>query len=283
MIKLWRYFNRDPKTGQVSIEIPGQSGSLDELTNQLPAGVYTTFRTYHKYSVLNFPAHIQRLEHSARILSKPLNLDQAALHANLRTALENHPAEENRVRIIVTWELPKEGEVIYLAVEDLRTPSPELYRTGVRVNTVPLKRVLPEAKATDFIYQTQQLRAEITNGLNELLMVSENGVILEGLSSNFFAVRDGAVYTISSGVLPGITREFVLEIIRSTSIPLVLDGIHLTDIDKLQEAFITSTSRGVLPVVQIDQTVIGSGFPGPVTKRLMQDYALEIEKRIEPL
>lgn len=282
MITLWQYSNRQLHAKLTPVDCPARVGSLDELTRSLPVGVYTTFRTYHKYMVLNLQAHIYRLETSASLTSKKLSINQPFFRINLRAALQAHPADENRVRVIVTWE-GQQDEKIFIAVEELRTPPNELYTTGVTVKTIPLKRNNPEAKSTDFIQQTEQLRAEITNGLNELLMVDDNGIILEGLSSNFFAVRENTVYTASSGILPGITRRLVLDIVQSRSIPLSDSGIKLADVIHLDEAFITSASRGVLPVVKIDQTMIGSGSPGTITQLLMQSYAEEIEKRIEPV
>lgn len=283
MITLWQYSNSKPEDKLACVNLSSQVESLDELINHLPVGVYTTFRTFHKYSVLNFQAHIQRLERSASLISRSLVINQQLFRKNLRAALLAHPADENRVRVIITWEAPYSDETIFLAVEDLRVPSQELYHTGVRVKTIPLKRVVPEAKSTDFIRETSHLRTEITNGMNELLMVDNNGIILEGLSSNFFAIHQKTVHTVSSGILPGITRQLVLDIVRSISIPLDFTGIPLAEIGQLDEAFITSASRGVLPVVQINETVIGNGSPGLITQLLMKAYTEEIEKRIEPI
>jgi len=283
MIHLWQY-TLDTTQGdltQINFKYPAKS--LDELTDQLPTGVYTTFRTFHKFYVLNLPSHIQRLEQSAWLKSRPVKLDEEIFRRNLRTVLKAHPADENRVRAVVTLDDFPGGETVYLSVEELRVPADYFYRTGVTVKTVQLKRINPEAKATEFITQTRKLRSEITNGINEILMVDENGFILEGLSSNFFAVQNKSVLTTSEGILPGITRELVLDIIRGAQIPLIFHGIHLDEIPGLQESFITSTSRGVLPVVKIDETLIGSGQPGQITQKLMKDYLKTVEELIAPI
>ncbi len=283
MITLYRYTNKNPQQGAVQLSVNGNLTTLDELTRQLPAGVYTTFRTFHKLKILNLDMHIDRLERSAELKSRPLSIDRRAFRAHLRSALETHPAQENRVRVIVAWNNKPESEVIYLAVEELRVPEKILYIHGAKAKTVSLKRDNPQAKATDFIQQTSRLRAEINNGLNELLMVAADGVILEGLSSNFFAIRQDAVYTNPVGVLPGITRELVLDILHKIEMTVILEGIHLAEIGELQEAFITSASRGVLPIVQIDETVIGSGAPGPNTMLLIEAYQRSVEERIKEI
>ncbi len=283
MITLTHYTTDKSQPGETPLIIPNSAKTLDDLTRELPAGVYTTFRTFHKSKILNLNMHVERLERSAQLKSRKIYIDRQVFRAYLRAAIAAHPAPENRVRVIVNWDSESKGEAVFLAVEDLRVPDKELYINGARAKTIHLNRNNPEAKATEFIQQTSHLRGELTNGLNELLMVDENGVILEGLSSNFFAIRQETVYTNQAGVLPGITREMVLTILRDREIPVVFEGIRLEEINRIQEAFITSASRGVLPLVQIDDTVIGSGLPGPLTQPLMKAYEQAVEERVEPI
>ena len=283
MITLSQYLPNSPHGELSPVNLQQAANSLDELTNQLPEGVYTTFRTFNKFYALNINSHIQRLIHSAELKSRQIQLNGAILRKYLRSVLEAHPAKENRVRIIITWENKVESEIVYIAVEDLHTPAKELYRTGVTVKTVQLARDNPEAKATDFITQTRELRTAITDGINELLMVTRDGVILEGLSSNFFAVLRNEIFTASIGILPGITRNLVLDSIRNAQLPVHLNGINKTNIPDLQEAFITSSSRGVLPVTKINENPIGCGHPGPVTRKLMKAYQKSVEELIAPI
>lgn len=114
-------------------------------------------------------------------------------------------------------------------------------------------------------------------------MVGAQGQLLEGLSSNFFAILGGMVWTAEQGVLPGITRAIVIECIRHLRVSLRLDPPRMEDLPRFDEAFITSSSRGVLPVRQIDQSTIGSACPGPVTRLLMQAFATFLEDHTEPI
>lgn len=108
-------------------------------------------------------------------------------------------------------------------------------------------------------------------------MVADNGLIMEGLSSNFFGVMQGSLYTADEGVLPGITRSLVLEEAELANVPVKLTGIPLDKLHTIDECFITSASRAVLPVVEIDDVVIQNGKPGPITQILRSRYLQRIK------
>jgi branched-chain amino acid aminotransferase len=106
---------------------------------------------------------------------------------------------------------------------------------------------------------------------------------LEGLSSNFFAVHQGTLWTAGEGVLAGVTRSLVLDCIRRLQLPLRLEALHRDALPELQEAFLTSSSRGILPVRSIDTNEIGKECPGPLTRQLMQAFELIIDEKAEPI
>ena len=114
-------------------------------------------------------------------------------------------------------------------------------------------------------------------------MVDEDGRILEGLSSSFFAVRGGELWTAESGVLFGTTRAWVLELANELDIIVNLEGAPLDDLEGIEEAFLTSSSRGLLPVRQIQDIVISSGVPGPVTLALMDAYQARLADELEEI
>jgi len=158
---------------------------------------------------------------------------------------------------------------IYLMVELLKTPPPGAYHSGVRVITCRLQRDNPKAKLTTSIPVTDKIRGQLPPGVEEALMVDEAGRILEGLTSNFFAVKGGELWTNEESVLSGITRSLVLDEAVRIELPVFFISITNTEIPNLEETFITSSSRGILPIKKIDRTLIGNGKSGPITKRLM--------------
>jgi len=113
-------------------------------------------------------------------------------------------------------------------------------------------------------------------------LAGDDGDALEGLSSNFFGVKNGTVFTAEEGVLPGITRSLILESISELGIPLVRQPVKAEDLRLLDEAFVSSTSRGVLPVVKIDDDTI-SHVPGELTTTIARNFNGRVAMRLEHL
>lgn len=254
--------------------------SLDESSKMLPGGGYTTFRTFGSNRVMQFDSHIARLEETARLAGKPVALPPEDVRAALRKALEHFPAAEKRVRI--TLDLEQQTGSVYIAVEELHVPSLTDYQQGVRTVTRQAHRENPKAKLTNFINTAGSIRRDLPPGVNEALMV-DDGLILEGLTSNFFAILDGELWTAEEGVLSGLTRALVLEEAAAASLMVRLRPVAVADLPRVQEAFITSASRAVLPVVQVDDQIIGSGSPGTVTLDLLDRYQALIEAETEAI
>ncbi len=117
----------------------------------------------------------------------------------------------------------------------------------------------------------------------DALIVDDAGRLLEGTSSNFFGVKGREIWTAEENILPGITRSMVLEEASAGGYIVHLEAITVDDIPLLDEAFITSSSRGVLPVVQINDHTIGTGQPGLVTKDLEERYQRRLEAELETI
>ncbi len=256
--------------------------TLDEASTILPSGVYTTLRTYQGDKVLNFSEHIQRLERSAALTGQPIQINQEWLRASLRALIKNFDQQDVRIRITA---VPGTGGELtfFVSMGVLTIPGAEARANGVRVISKRLSRENPEAKLTDFILTTRKLRTELPAGVNEILLVSADGIILEGMTSNFFAIKNNQIWSAGKGILPGITRSLVLEVITNKGLLINLDGYPLDRVMELDEAFITSTSRGILPVVKIDQTIIGTGIPGELTRELACQLESVIKERLESL
>ncbi len=119
-------------------------------------------------------------------------------------------------------------------------------------------------------------------GVNEGLLVADDGCVLEGLSSNFFAVHGGALRTERARVLLGVTRGIALEVAAAV-LPIEETAVKRGDLAGLAEGFITSVSREVLPVVRIDGQAVGDGHPGPKTTEIMRRFAALVEAEAETL
>lgn len=250
--------------------------TLDAVSLQLPAGVYTTLRTYNRNRIVGLSAHLQRLIDSRAALHHTRALDLASLRSALRAVIQREALPAARLRITV----PEEGEATYITIEPFQTYPDDYYTYGVRCAATCLSRHTPTAKATDFIAPSRALKAASDPHIHELLIVNAAGQILEGISSNFFAVLDGTLRTADEDVLAGITRSLILSEAREV-LPIQLTPIGLADLPQTSEAFITSSSREVMPVVQIDQQLIAHGEPGLITQTLLNRYRAHLDRTAE--
>ncbi len=114
----------------------------------------------------------------------------------------------------------------------------------------------------------------LKSGFDEAIMINSNGFVVEASAENIFFVRGGVLYTppISTGALEGITRDTVIEITKQNSIPLRVENISRDELYFFEEAFLTGTASGIVPIGKIDHRVIGDGKIGPVTKIIQNHY-----------
>jgi len=279
MIRTWKISNLKPEEIHLADE-----ASLDVITRQLPEGYYSTFRTYDSCTrVIGLPAHLHRLP----------NVDASSLRRNLILLLEPNRTNEARVRVLET----KTGK-LFVAIEPLKLLPPEVYENGVRTETTLLERNDPRIKSTTFITKSEEERRNIAKlGIFEALLV-KNGRILEGMTSNFFYVlspgfdmgfshstnggRD-MLYTARRDILLGVTRSMVIRAARGRGVEVRYRALKLSQLPAVKEAFITSSSRGIVPVIQIDDVRVARGRVGPVTKSLMQAYEEYVLKHAEKI
>jgi branched-subunit amino acid aminotransferase/4-amino-4-deoxychorismate lyase len=168
--------------------------------------------------------------------------------------------------------LTKDGE-IYIALTALSSLSPEIYNHGVKVITSEAQRENPRLKSTAFIAASKNVRTQIARSeeVFEALLMQDDA-ILEGMTSNFFYVKEGVLGTAQKDILLGVTRRTVIRVIRGSGFSVVYRPLKRKQIPALSEAFLTSSSRGIVPITQIDDTPVGEGIRGQITKKLMSGY-----------
>lgn len=260
-----------------NIELPIKAASLDEVTRQLPDGYYSTFRTFDGCTrVLGFDSHLRRLYEP---VPTP-EVDESFLRRQLRALLEPFCPHEARVRTVMT----KQAQA-YVAIEPLKPLPREIYEKGVRVVTTELQRQHPRLKSTTFIGRSDSERKHIAQeGIFEALLVKD-GSILEGMTSNFFYVGQVAnlpyLGTARDDVLLGITRQTVIDVAQRMGLEVSYEPLKLDQVASIDEAFITSSSRGIVPVIQIDGIRIEQGSPGSITRQLISAYEAYVMEHAE--
>jgi branched-chain amino acid aminotransferase len=261
------------------VELPART--LDEVSLHLPQGTFTTLRTYGGNRFLRLEAHLDRLDESDWLLGHPVRLDRVAIRASLREVLHRTGFVESRVRITVGLSNDGKPGQVYLSVEPFLGWPAELYEFGVRTITRRMAREQPRAKYTAFIAPSRQVKRTLPPDVYEVLMVNDQDQVLEGFTSNFFALLNGALRTAGESVLEGITGSLVLEVARRL-LPVRLEPVCRADVPRLSEAFLTSASREVIPIVEIDGQCIGAGVPGPMARQILVDYRARVLAEAQP-
>jgi branched-chain amino acid aminotransferase len=136
--------------------------------------------------------------------------------------------------------------------------------------------VNPLIKSNSLLNNALAMQEALRNGAFEGGMRNYKGELAECTQSNLFVVKDGAALTppLDAGLLPGITREFLFEIGATAGIPVREAVLKDADLLGADEAFLTSTTREVVPIVRVDDRTIGKGTPGPITQALLEAYRL---------
>jgi branched-chain amino acid aminotransferase len=268
MIRIWKLTKNDRE--EISFD---DRSSLDAITRQLPDGFYSTFRTFDNCTrVIGLAAHLRRLP----------DVDASSLRRQLIPLLELYRPGEARVRVTLT----KPGG-LYISIEPLKLLPREVYENGVRAETTDVHRDDPRTKSTAFIAKSEDERRHIAQaGIFEALLV-KNGRILEGMTSNFFYVAQVGnlryVGTARNDILLGVTRTMVIRAARGRGVDVRYRPLKLDQLPAVKEAFITSSSRGIVPVIQIDEVKVGQGRVGSTTKLLMTAYEEYVLKHAEKI
>ena len=243
-------------------------------------GIYTVANTFNIYDTLKLNAHFDRMQDSAERQAIPLTLDRQKLRNALRLMIDEANFGDVRFRITVAGSQP---ENFILTIEPFRPPPESLIRQGVRCITVANSaRTDAEAKTTDWMHARKALSDAMPEDIYDTFLLDKDGKILEGLGSNFYAIVDSILRTAGEGVLKGISQQIVFEVADSI-IAVEQKAVHVSQIARFSEAFLTSSSRGIIPVVEIDGIQIGDGLVGQVTKKLRNAYQTWMGEHLETL
>lgn len=232
------------------------------------------FRTYRKRP-FHLYDHFKRLEFSVHqlTLNMPASLDHVA--DIIDTLLDAFEGEEALIRTLVTGGksahrlFPEGSESLIISALPLITFPQEMYQKGVSVCTTRFERPLPQCKTLFYATAPQAIQAGKKYDAFEALYLNQHNEILEGLTSNFFAFIDGKLVTSSDeNLLYGITRAVALRVAEG-HFPIERRPLPYASLKQMDEAFITSCTKEILPVTHIDGIEIGNGSVGPNTQKLI--------------
>lgn len=252
-------------------------------------GVFETMRAYHGHA-FRMSRHLDRAAAGATRLGFEIPPIEHLAHAVQTTVDANtHVSDDLAVRLTVTpgpldphapWPMSSLGQPTVVVTAHALHVSPALYQHGVRAVTVPWMRELPDVKSVSYLSASMARRQARAFGADEALLCDGHDHVLEGASSNVFAVVDGRLVTppVGSGLLAGVTRATVLELAEDEGLPAAEAPLALATLYAADELFLTASTREVVPVVRVDETEIGTGRPGPVTAQLLEAYRARVAR-----
>ena len=253
-------------------------------------GVYEVLRTYDAVPFL-FDRHMRRMRASASMIRLDIPWSDDELNRRVTDTIAaagiRADGKEAYIRILVTRGVGEitydiaacpEPSIVIIAKPHVEAPA-SAYTDGVTVSLVGIVRnhpgsVNPIIKSNNLLNNALGSQEAFGRGAFEAVMRNYRGEIAECSTSNIFAVKNGAVITppLDAGLLAGITREFLFEIAREIGVPMREQVMLDADLLGGDEAFLTSTTREVVPIVRVDAAVIGTGRPGPVTMKLLDAF-----------
>lgn len=241
-------------------------------------GCFDFMRTYNG-KVIFIKDHVQRLFRSALQIGIDLPLSETELIHLVEETLKRNPPVESNVRILVTggsspdFITPQGRPRIAIMVASLSQYPAAWYAEGAKVITVPHTRTIPGAKSIDYIRAIMVLAEARQKGAIEAVYVDPEGWVREGTTCNIFAVVAGRLVTPGTGILHGVTRQKVLGVAEG-SCAIDIRDIQRSELVAAEEVFITSSNRLIVPIVRVDEDVIGAGKPGDRTRAIMQAFTL---------
>lgn len=256
--------------------------SINDVAVLRGYSAFEALRTYNRRP-FHLDKHLTRLYRSAELIELEIPWSRESLAAIIREVIERNTYKHAAIRILVTGGesedsiLPTRNPTLAVLITALGERDMERFAQGYRLITTRLQRTEPDAKTTNYLVAIRALKEAARRNASDALYVDEQGHVLEATRSNFFIFRGDTLITPGAGVLKGITRNVVLDLAMERfpieERPILLDELALAD-----EAFITSSSKEIMPVVQIDELKIGKGLPGRRTYELEQRFIEMIEQ-----
>jgi branched-chain amino acid aminotransferase len=222
--------------------------------------------------------YLDRFIGSADKAGLRLVYDKPVLKEIIFQLIEKNSHREGGMRMVLTGGisenhfLPHGGD-LFIFCEPLQMPAPEKYENGVKLLSVNYVRPIPDIKTTNYTYPCY-LSLNWQAQKAEDVIYHHQGKVSESSRSNIFMVKGNEIITPASNILKGITREQVMRLSGTVKV----EDFSLEELLQADEAFMSSTTKRILPITRIDEHRIGNGKPGPTTKQLMKAfYGMEQE------
>ena len=236
-------------------------------------GVMDYVRTYGK-KPFRLEDHLRRFFFSAEAIGLQVPKTLAQVEQIIHELIARVPFEEVSLKIVLTGGLsedqllPQGAPTFFAIAYPLASFPKECFERGITLPTACYRRPLPKAKTTQYLPAIVALQKAAQKGALDVLFCDETGTVLETATANFFALKGEKLITPRSGVLEGVTRAVVLELEEVEE-----REIHKSEISTFDGAFLASSNKEIMPVIQIDQTLMNKGVIPPKIREVMDRFA----------
>jgi len=254
-------------------------------------GVFEGIREYNGI-VFKLKEHIDRLYRSAHVITLKIPLTKEEMTQAVVDSLRKNKLKGSYIRLVVTRGV---GD---LGLDPRKCPKPSviiitdtisLHASGAKENGIttmfswvrrnPVDATSHEIKSLNYLNSVLAKIEANANGVDEAICLESNGYIAEGVGENVFIVKNGELLTppLSTGALAGITAEVVTHLAAKLSIKLTVTNLTPFMLFTAEEAFFTGTAMEIVPIREVNKRQIGTGKPGPISKKLMAEFQKVIE------
>jgi branched-chain amino acid aminotransferase len=261
--------------------LPQEEGvlSVTDLSIHRGYAIFDYFRTVHQQPLF-LDNYLDRFYASAAHMRLPVPFNRPQLKEVIQLLMQKNNIVHSGIRMTLTGGYSPDGYGLVepnfiLTQQPLQLPSKEAVQKGIKLITYEHQRQLPHVKTTDYLMAIWLQQKVKEKGADDVLY-QQGGVVTECPRANFFLItKDDVLVTPAAHILKGITRAKLLALAKQY-LKVEERTVTITDFQTAKEAFICSTTKAVLPVVQIDETTINKGVPGPLTLQLYHAFtALE--------
>lgn len=260
-------------------------------------GVFEGIRAYHG-CVFKLKEHLDRLFYSAKAILLDIPMSPEKISRAVIETCRANKIRDGYVRLLVTRGIGTLGlnpkscvhpSVIIIAGKIQLYPQ-ELYKQGLAIVTVPTVRNLhsalnPAIKSLNYLNNILAKIEANNAGVEEAVMLNAEGFVAECTGDNLFIIKNSELLTppLSAGALYGITRQTVIELAQQAGVKVSEPNLTRYDLFNADECFLTGTGAEIMPVIKIDGRIIGNGKPGPLTRKLEEDYHALTKRCGEPI
>jgi branched-chain amino acid aminotransferase len=238
-------------------------------------GVFETVRSYNK-KIVYLDEHLKRLNNSCKLIGLKLKLSPANLKNVIKKTVEGNCLKDAYVRLTV-WKSLSGVDISVIAKKYDVYPSVK-YKAGFLAGVSTLRQaegsLLAKIKTTSRLFYELCLKEARSRGCDEVVIINNSGYITEASRSNIFLVRNNELFTpfLECGCLDGITRRVIIDLAKKYDIGLHEGNFTLQNLYLADEAFLTNSLMGIMPLVMVEQNNIGKGKRGGLTELLMNKY-----------